>query len=98
MGNPSIHLVKMDVDGFECQILRGARNLLSNSRPTFVLELSPYVLEEHGASVEELLSYFIPLGYRFFDERTEQLLPSEARELQSLVEDGASKNIIARAH
>ena len=27
------------------------------------MELSPYVLEEHGTSLEQLLSYFIPNGY-----------------------------------
>jgi FkbM family methyltransferase len=95
-GNPAVQLVKMDVDGFECDVLRGATGMLRQSRPTFVMEMSPYVLDERGASLEELLSYFAPHGYHFFDEKTERQLPSSASELRQLVQDGASKNIIAR--
>jgi hypothetical protein len=62
----SVQLVKIDVDGFECEVLRGATALLRDSRPIFMMELSPYVLGEHGSSLEELLSFFVPNGYRFF--------------------------------
>jgi FkbM family methyltransferase len=91
-----VHLVKLDVDGFECDVLRGATAMLRDTRPIFVMELAPYVLEERGASLEQLLSYFIPNGYVFYDERTRKRLPSEAKELQRLVADGESMNVIAR--
>jgi FkbM family methyltransferase len=96
LGARSVQLVKMDVDGFESEVLRGARALLS-SRPIFVLELSPYVLDERGSSLEELLGFFIPNGYRFFHERSGDRLPSGAAELRRLVRDGESMNIVARA-
>jgi hypothetical protein len=60
------------------------------------MELAPYVLEERGASLDQLLSHFIPNGYVFYDEQTQQRLPSGAKELQRLVADGASMNVIAR--
>ena len=91
-----VQLVKLDVDGFECDVLRGATSLLRDPRPIFVMELAPYVLEERGASLDQLLSYFIPNGYVFYDERTQKRLPSEAKELQRLVVDGESINVIAR--
>jgi FkbM family methyltransferase len=91
-----VQLVKLDVDGYECDVLRGATSMLSNSRPTFVMELAPYSLEERGSSLEELLSYFIPHGYRFYDEWTHRSLPSTAKELQRLVPDGASMNVVVR--
>ena len=97
MDNPQVQLVKLDVDGFECDVLRGAPALLQNCRPIFVMELAPYVLEERGGSLEELLSYFTPYGYRFYDERTERALPVTATELSKLIRDGESINIIARA-
>jgi FkbM family methyltransferase len=90
-----VQLVKLDVDGFECDVLRGATSLLRDARPTFVMELAPYVLEERGASLDQLVSYFIPNGYAFYDERTQERLPSEAKELQRLVADGESMNVIA---
>jgi FkbM family methyltransferase len=96
LGNPKISLVKMDVDGFEVQVLRGADVLLSQTRPTFVMELSPYVLEERGSSLKEFLSFFEPHGYRLFDERTRQLLPYHPERLRSLVPDGSSINVVAR--
>ena len=91
-----MQLVKLDVDGFECDVLRGATSLLRDTRPVFVMELAPYVLEERGASLDQLLSHFIPNGYVFYDERTEKRLPSEAMELQRMLADGESMNVIAR--
>ena len=97
LGGPSVQLVKMDVDGFESEVLRGAAALLSGSRPIFVMELSPYVLDERGSSLEELLGFLVPNGYRFFHERSGERLPSGAAELRHLVRDGESMNIVARA-
>jgi FkbM family methyltransferase len=91
-----VQLVKLDVDGYECDVLRGATTMLREVRPIFVMELAPYVLEERGASLDQLLSYFLPQGYVFYDERTERRLPSKAKELQRLVGDGESMNVIAR--
>lgn len=97
LGGPSVQLVKMDVDGFESEVLRGAAALLSRSRPIFVMELSPYVLDERGSSLEELLGFLVPNGYGFFHERSGDRLPSGAAELRRLVRDGESMNIVARA-
>jgi FkbM family methyltransferase len=91
-----VQLVKLDVDGYECDVLRGATSMLRDMRPSFVMELSPYVLEERGASLDELLSYFIPNGYRFYNEWTRKPLPSTTKELYRLVGDGESRNVIAR--
>lgn len=91
-----VALVKLDVDGFECDVLRGATKLLRDARPIFVMELAPHVLEEHGTSLEELLSFFVPNGYAFYDERTSKPLPVVAGELQRMIADGAGINAIAR--
>lgn len=96
LADRKVALVKIDVDGFECDVLRGATRLLRDARPIFVMEVSPYVLEEHGASLEQLLSFFVPNGYAFYDERTWKPLPSAARELQRMVADGAGFNVVAR--
>ncbi|WP_065754476.1 FkbM family methyltransferase [Bradyrhizobium paxllaeri] len=92
-----VQLVKLDVDGFECDVLRGATSMLRNMRPTFVMELAPYVLEERNTSLEELLSFFVPNGYAFYDERTQRPLPSSARELEGMIANGAGINAIAIA-
>jgi FkbM family methyltransferase len=91
-----VQLVKLDVDGFECHVLRGATAMLREVRPIFVMELAPYLLRERGSSLDELLSHFIPNGYNFYDERTHQRLASTAKELGGMVADGASMNVIVR--
>jgi FkbM family methyltransferase len=91
-----VQLVKLDVDGFECDVLRGASSLLRDTCPIFVMELAPYVLEERGVSLDQLVSYFIPNGYVFYDERTHKRLPLSAKELHELVRSGESVNVIAR--
>jgi FkbM family methyltransferase len=91
-----VQLVKLDVDGFECDVLRGATAMLRDAHPIFVMELAPYVLEERGSSLEQLLSYFLPNGYCFYDERTRKPLPASARELQRMIANGAGINAIAR--
>ena len=45
--NLTVDFIKIDVDGFECRVLRGAQTILNEHRPTILLELSPYVLREH---------------------------------------------------
>ncbi len=95
-GNPRVQLVKLDVDGFECDIFRGGKMLLQESRPIFVMELAPYVLEERGTSLSELFDVFASYDYHFYDERTKQQLPSNAAGFNDLIADGESMNIIAR--
>jgi FkbM family methyltransferase len=95
-GDRKVQLVKLDVDGFECDVLAGATAMLREVRPVFVMELAPYVLEERGASLDQLLSYFLPNGYVFYHEQTQKPLPSSARELQRMIAIGAGINAIAR--
>jgi FkbM family methyltransferase len=94
-GDPIVDLVKLDVDGFECDVLAGATKMMSRSKPIFAVELAPYILRERGSSLEELMSFFIPLGYRFFHEETEKELPADAPAVSRLVRDGESINVIA---
>jgi len=96
-GVEKVDLVKLDVDGFECDVLAGAGDLIRRSRPTFVMEILPYGLVEQGASLEQLLNFLIPFGYRLYNERTEALLPSDAATLERMIGEGASWNVIARA-
>jgi FkbM family methyltransferase len=96
-GNPPVSLVKLDVDGFECQILRGATKLLRDQRPIFVMELAPYVLDERGTSLAELLSLLRSNEYSLFDERAQAPIRLDVSLLNELIGDGESINVVARA-
>jgi FkbM family methyltransferase len=91
-GNPTVGLVKLDVDGFECDVLAGACEMIHRDRPTFIMELAPYVLRERGASLAELMSFFTPLDYQLLSEADDRPLSEPIS-----IADGASINVVARA-
>jgi FkbM family methyltransferase len=89
-----VHLVKMDVDGFECDVMAGATHMIRRSRPVFVMEFAPYALIERGASLAELISYFVP-GYSFFHLLGNKPLPGNAQSIAENIGEGASINVLA---
>jgi FkbM family methyltransferase len=90
-----IEIMKIDIDGYECAMLRGARETLQRYRPVIVMELAPYVLEEHGGSVDEIVDILKSLNYSIKDADTDVLLPLDGSELRDLIPFGAGRNIIA---
>jgi FkbM family methyltransferase len=90
-----VDLVKLDVDGFECDVIEGW-SLLKDYRPTIIMELAPYVLAEHGRTLEELLALLTSAGYALETE-TGLALPEPGPSLQALIPDGAGINVVAKA-
>lgn len=54
--------VKIDVDGYEARVLRGAERTLRELRPAAMIELS-YLISDLGDSVPEFLDHIYGLGY-----------------------------------
>jgi FkbM family methyltransferase len=95
-GDPAVDVVKMDVDGAECAVLSGATRMMSINKPTFIMEWTPYTLQEQGRSFEEMMSFFIPLGYRFFHQSTGEELPVDSTAIARIIGPGGSINVIGR--
>jgi FkbM family methyltransferase len=91
-----VDLIKIDVDGNECSMLRGALVSLARLRPILLMELSPHQLEESGSSIEELLAILQTAGYCLEDLHKGKSLPMSGQELRSLIPHGGSRNAIAR--
>jgi FkbM family methyltransferase len=90
-----VDFIKLDVDGYECEVLEGAGHCLETFRPPIVMELAPYVLRERGASLEQLATLLGRSGYRFTTLDGEAVPPDIAK-LESKIPVGSSINVIAR--
>ena len=67
----AVDVVKIDAQGAELHILRGARELLQRFQPALVLELWPYGLSQFGATPGEVLEHLDTCGYRVYRLSTE---------------------------
>lgn len=60
-------LLYIDVEGFECEVLKGAQETLHSCRPDCYVEIHLQMgLERFGGSVEQVLSFFPPDQYELF--------------------------------
>jgi FkbM family methyltransferase len=62
------NLVKIDVEGAELLVLRGAAKLLSESRPTVVVAIHPYWLPA-GQSTRQIFELLSGCGYSMYDSK-----------------------------
>jgi FkbM family methyltransferase len=65
-----VDFIKVDTDGHELEVLRGARGLLARHKPVVVFELARYVMEERGITFADYVSLLAPLGYAPFDAKS----------------------------
>ncbi|MEI6972925.1 MAG: FkbM family methyltransferase [bacterium] len=68
-GWPAVSLIKIDVQGAEIRVLRGAREALTRFRPAFYVEIDDGALSRAGFSAAELIAEFDGFGYRLFELR-----------------------------
>ncbi len=92
-----VKLLKLDVDGFEVDVLRGGLAFLKRQKPVVVMELAPYTLEERAESLEALLDILGDADYSLAHEATGKSLSRDPAVLRRLVPDGGSINIVAKA-
>lgn len=89
-----VDLIKLDVDGNELRVLRGARTTLQRCRPVLVFELAPYILDERPGTLEDILALLKHSGYRLADLVSKRSLPSDANALRAWIPHGCGLNII----
>lgn len=93
---PRIDCVKLDIDGAECSMLRGAAECLRRWQPSIVMELAPYVLEEKGSNLAELIGILDEYGYAIHDAGSGERLPYDIDTLNARIPAGASLNVVAQ--
>ncbi len=92
-----LDLIKMDVDGHELPVLQGGRETLRRFQPLLVMEMSPYVHAEQHQSFADFVELLKSASYSLRNTDSGKAVPLDAAELQRLIPDGASINVVARA-
>ena len=88
----NVAVAKIDVEGGEVAVLRGASELLTVKRPIIMMELQQESLAAQGTSTEELLEIVRGAGYSVFCYA--EAGPQWIRLFDEL-NDGGSQNIVA---
>jgi FkbM family methyltransferase len=66
-GGYSPAMIKIDVEGAELQVLRGARETLLNHHPTLIFEHGVGAADYYGTSSVDIFDLLSEVGYRVFD-------------------------------
>ncbi len=72
-----VHLLKIDVEGMEPDVLAGARELLETCRPLLHLEVHPRHLARRGLGPEAIERSLRDLGYCFFRNLGRRNIPRD---------------------
>lgn len=62
-GHPTVSLIKIDVQGAETRVLRGATGVLARCRPALFVEVDDAALRIQQSSADELVQFLAAHGY-----------------------------------
>lgn len=65
--------IKIDVEGFEYRVIRGALNLIKSHHPVMLIELVPEFMKGFGAHPQDVFSFLGKLGYCVYDTKLRKL-------------------------
>jgi FkbM family methyltransferase len=60
-------LVKIDVEGLECEVIRGAFRMLESQRPDLFIEMHGWGFDDKMARVHEMFGLLSGFGYSMYD-------------------------------
>lgn len=63
-----VDLIKIDTEGFELFVLRGAEELLARQKPVVIVEQKPGHAQKYGLGETDAVPYLVSLGYRVAKE------------------------------
>lgn len=65
-----IDFIKIDTDGHEYEVFKGADKAIAKYRPKIIFEIGLYVMDEKNISFEFYYNYFKKLNYKLIDTKT----------------------------
>lgn len=63
----NIDFIKIDTEGFELSVLRGAKNIILKNKPLIQIETNSLCTKHYGVKVDEIYNYLYDLGALIFD-------------------------------
>ena len=88
-----LDLLKIDTDGHELKVLRGAHETIRKYRPLVIFEAGLYLMEERGVAFLDFATYFEGLGYSLFDAKTER--PVSEANYRKFIPPRATTDLVA---
>jgi len=74
-----VKLIKIDTEGCELMVVKGAENLIKKYSPMIILEMNDSAFIEMGYTKSELIEYLEKLGYEGFDLKTGGLMENMSK-------------------
>lgn len=67
----NIDYIKIDVEGYELSVLKGAEKILLSNKPVINIELKEELLIRYGVSSKEIVNYLASLGAKYVGKMVE---------------------------
>jgi FkbM family methyltransferase len=78
-GIRQVDLIKIDVEGGEMEVFKGALRVLAESRPLLICEVLDWVTRPWGYEARDLVEYLEERGYEWFDFAADGRIMPHAR-------------------
>ncbi len=62
-----LDFIKIDTDGYEYEVLKGARRVISEFKPTIIFEIGLYAMKEKNIEFKHYSDFFGSLGYSLYN-------------------------------
>ncbi|MBN2019739.1 MAG: FkbM family methyltransferase [Sedimentisphaerales bacterium] len=66
-GISRLDFIKIDTDGYEYEVLKGGRGVITEFKPTIIFEIGLYVMEEKNIEFKHYADFFDSLGYLLYN-------------------------------
>ncbi|OJJ23548.1 hypothetical protein BKI52_04065 [marine bacterium AO1-C] len=72
-----LNLIKIDVEGYEMNVLQGAQQTIQKFKPQLFIELDDNNLKAQGSNAQGLIKYLIDLGYSIHRSDSQETLTAD---------------------
>jgi FkbM family methyltransferase len=72
-----LDFIKIDTDGYEYEVLKGARQTIAELKPDIIFEIGLYVMDEKNITFKYYADYFTSLGYSMYNSYNFKYIDSE---------------------